>query len=336
MTARGKTAGRPAEVVCVNCGEAVRGRAGSRGHGPDIAWYVHYRPCAALVEDQMERLHVLPEDSAADLYRCRTCGAHRVCHTRWRTRCHICLDDRSTGYALAAGERVLARVPHEPALGDQVRRFAGLTPADAVPVRAAAEFQAAIAFGTELDRRRRDGWNDVTGDVHGLPWCGERTGPSSHGTWGVHDRCGAWQRLRERSCPQCPPEPGDRSFAALRDTTHLLYLVRHRGLLKFGVGGARRVRQHLLAGAELVEVVEGRHADVIAAEATLKRQKREAAMPLRAWRTWRMPASFGRGTEVVRAGVRIRLADVLTDGRDVTATFTTTAWRTGSAPSRRS
>ncbi|MCW3817867.1 hypothetical protein ONA91_25795 [Micromonospora sp. DR5-3] len=92
-------------------------------------------------------------------------------------------------------------------------------------------------------------------------------------------------------------------------------------MLKFGVGGARRVRQHLLAGAEVVEVVEGRHADVIAAEAILKRQKREAAVPLGIWRTWRMPASFGAGTEVVRADVRIRLADVLTAGRDVTDRF---------------
>ncbi len=114
---------------------------------------------------------------------------------------------------------------------------------------------------------------------------------------------------------------GNRSFAALRDTSYLLYLVRHRGLLKFGVGGARRVRQHLLAGAELVEVVEGRHADVIAAEATLRRQKRAAAVPLRIWRTWRMPSSFGAGTEVVRADAQIRLADVLTVGRDVTDRF---------------
>ena len=319
-------------VVCVNCGEVVHGRANSRGRGPDIAWYAHCRPCADLVAEQMERLDVLPEDRGVALYRCTTCGVHRICRTGWRTRCHTCLDERSAGYALAAGERLLARVPHEPALAEQVRRFADLPPTDAIPVRVAAEFQAAIALGTELDRRRRDGWNDLTGDVHGLPWCGERTGTSSHGTWGVHERCGAWQRLRDRSCPRCPPEPGDRSFTALQDTSYLLYLVRHRGLLKFGVGGARRVRQHLLAGAELVEVVEGRHADVIAAEATLKRQKRDARVPLRKWRTWRMPASFGRGTEVVRAGVRISLTDVLPDGRDVTSTFGTAEPRTATAP----
>lgn len=258
-----------------------------------------------------------------DLYRCRNCGSHRIGRTSWRTRCHICLDERSAGHALASGERLLARLLHEPDLADQVRRFAGLTSMDVIPACAAAEFQAAFALGMELDRYRRDGWSDVTGDVHGLPWCGGRTGPWSHGTWGVHDRCGSWQRLRDRSCPRCPAEPGDRSFAALQDSTYLLYLVRHRGLLKFGVGGVRRVRQHLSAGAELMEVIEGRHADVIAAEATLKRQKKEAAVPLRKWRTWRMPASFGRGTEVVRADVEIKLADVMTNGRDVTVRFAT-------------
>ncbi|MFE9203408.1 hypothetical protein [Micromonospora sp. NPDC007230] len=228
----------------------------------------------------MEPADLLPDDSGAEIYRCRDCGTHRVCRTGWRTRCHVCLDERSAGLALAAGEGLLSRLPLEPALADQVRRFASLAAADAIPARVAAEFQAAIALGGELDRRCRDGWTDLVGDVHGLPWYGARQGTSSHGTWGVHTRCRSWQRLRDRACPKCPPEPGDRSFTALRDTSYLLYLVRHRGLLKFGVGGARRVRQHLLAGAELVEVVEGRHADVIAAEAILKRQKREAAVPV--------------------------------------------------------
>ena len=36
-----------------------------------------------------------------------------------------------------------------------------------------------------------------------------------------------------------------------------------------------------------------------------------------------MPASFGRGTEVVRADVEIKLADVMTNGRDVTVRFAT-------------
>ncbi|MEV0154244.1 hypothetical protein AB0H57_10955 [Micromonospora sp. NPDC050686] len=321
MTRRASSNAVSAAYVCVNCGETVHGRANTRRRGPDIAWFVHCRPCADLVADQIEPLGMLPGGSA-DLHRCRTCGSLRVCRTGWRTRCHVCLDQRSLGLALAAGERLLARLPAEPAIAEQVRRFAGLVTDDAITVRAAAEFQAAIALGTELDRRRRDGWTDIAGDVHGLPWYGERQRNHSHGTWGVHLACGSWQPLRDRACGQCPPEPTDRTFAALRDTSYLLYLVRHHGLLKFGVGNAGRVRHHLRHGAEPVEVLEGRHADVIAAEAALKRQKREAAVPLRWWRTRRMPASFGAGTEVVRIGVQIRLADVLIDGRDVTDRFT--------------
>ncbi|MGC4768902.1 hypothetical protein ACLQ25_07950 [Micromonospora sp. DT44] len=81
------------------------------------------------------------------------------------------------------------------------------------------------------------------------------------------------------------------------------------------------MREHLRAGAELVEVLEARHADVIDAEAILKRRKREAAVPLRVWRPWRMPTSFGKGTEVVYTGARIRLADVLPNGVDVRDRF---------------
>ncbi|WP_422756283.1 hypothetical protein [Micromonospora sp. WMMD708] len=271
----------------------------------------------------MQPLGLLP-GGGVDVYRCRTCGNLRVCRTGWRTRCHLCLDERSAGPSLAAGARLLTRLPDEPALADRVRRFAGLADTDTIPTRAAAEFQAAIALGEELDRRHRDGWTDLAGDVHGLPWYGARQAPFSHGTWGLHLRCGSWQRLRDRTCAKCPPEPEDRTFAALRDTPYLLYLVRYRGLLKFGVGGASRVRQHLRAGAQLVEVIEGRHADVIEAEADLKRQKRTAGEPLRWWRTRRMPESFGAGTEVVRNGVRISLGDYLRDGIDVTSRFTNT------------
>ena len=82
-------------------------------------------------------------------------------------------------------------------------------------------------------------------------------------------------------------------------------------------------------GIELVQVLEARHADVIAAEAALKRQKKEAAVPLRKWHTWRMPESFLAGTEVVRGGTQIKLAEVLPGGRDVTALFATGEFRSG-------
>jgi hypothetical protein len=107
-----------------------------------------------------------------------------------------------------------------------------------------------------------------------------------------------------------------------QDDPYLLYLVRHRGLQKFGVGDARRVRAHLARGAKLVQVPEARHVDVIAAEVVLKRQKRAAAKRIWAWRLRRMPFTFGTGTEVVPTKVPVDLIQVLPNGTDVTGRFT--------------
>ncbi|MGC4768901.1 hypothetical protein ACLQ25_07945 [Micromonospora sp. DT44] len=128
------------ESACVNCGDAVHGRANSQHRGPDVAWFVHCRPCAKLVADQMEPLAVLPPGSGVDLHRCRQCGNHRVCRRGWRTRCHICLDERSAGFAVSAGQELLSRLPEEPELAHKLRQFAGLTTTDAVPPRVAAEY----------------------------------------------------------------------------------------------------------------------------------------------------------------------------------------------------
>jgi hypothetical protein len=309
------------QFACVNCGQPVRGRAGSAYRGRDTAWFVHCPPCADLAARQVEPTDLAPADSGIVIHRCRRCATLRVCRASWRTRCHVCLDERSAGLALAAGERLLAGLPGDPALAVEVRAFAALAPDEPVPVRVAAEFVAAHALAAALERHDREGWTVLAGDVHGLPWYGERRQAASHGTWGVHDDCGTVQKLSSARCASCSPGPGGRSFEALRDTPCLLYLVRHRGVLKFGVGGDRRVRTHVTAGAVVVQVLQGRHADVIAAEANLKRHKREAGVPLRFWHTWRMPASFGAGTEVVRAATPVDLARVLPAGVDVTRRF---------------
>ncbi|WP_157740224.1 hypothetical protein [Micromonospora auratinigra] len=308
----------------MNCQEVVLGRAGTGGRGRDTAWFVHCRTCAELAQEQLEPLDLLPADSGLVIYRCRRCGDRRVCRAGWRTRCHVCLDGRSAGSALDAGAALLARMPQEADLAAGVRQFAGLAADAPVPVRTAAEFSAAVALGEDLDRYARDGWSVVAGDVHGLPWFGRRLQPTSHGTWAIHDTCGTLQKATtaQAVCRSCQPEPGSRSFLLLQDTPYLLYLVRHRGLQKFGVGGERRVRTHLGAGATVLQVLEARHADVITAEAILKRQKQMEAVPLRFWRTRRMPASFGVGTEVVRASVPINLSVVLPNGVDVTHRFT--------------
>ena len=133
MTDRKPKTRLPAIVVCVNCGDEVHGRAGSRGRGPDIAWYAHCGRCAALV---IERERRAPPSTA---------GAHRggplplpklwLSPDRSHQLAHpgaCLLDERSAGHALASGERLLARPLHEPDLADQVRRFAGLTSMDVV------------------------------------------------------------------------------------------------------------------------------------------------------------------------------------------------------------
>jgi len=97
--------------------------------------------------------------------------------------------------------------------------------------------------------------------------------------------------------------------------------VRHRRLQKFGVGDDRRVRAHLATGATVMQVLQARHADVVEAEMVLKRQKREAAKRIWTWRLNGMTSTFGVGTEVVSARVRIDLTDVLPNGKDVTDRF---------------
>ena len=54
-------------------------------------------------------------------------------------------------------------------------------------------------------------------------------------------------------CRVCPPEPDSRSNRARKDDPHLLYLVRYRGLKKFGRGYEGRVKAHQNAGAEVVQ-----------------------------------------------------------------------------------
>jgi hypothetical protein len=163
----------------------------------------------------------------------------------------------------------------------------------------------------------------LAGDVHGLPWLGERDAPSSHGTWGYHDNCMTLQKLTLGSldCVICGPRPGSRRYDVHRDDPYLLYLVRHRRLQKFGVGDECRVRAHIAGGAEVVQVLEARHADVVEAEMVLKRQKRAAAKRIWGWQLKRASTTFGVGTEVVPMRVPIDLMEVLSHGKDVTDRF---------------
>ncbi|TWP54216.1 hypothetical protein FKR81_01260 [Lentzea tibetensis] len=223
------------DKFCMNCRERVRGKASGRDRGPDVAWHAQCRRCAELVEDQMELvLTVERRNKPVEIRRCLTCGAERTCQPGWRTRCHLCLDERSTDVA--------------------VRR-------DLVLVDA-------------LARYAQPGWTIIAGDVLGLPWTDDPYTAKSHGTFGRHDACGRVQVMsRNRDeCRACPPEPGSRTLRGRADDTHYFYLVKYKRVVKFGRGYDGRVRDHLRQGAVPVRVLAARYADTHIAELALKRR----------------------------------------------------------------
>jgi hypothetical protein len=156
--------------------------------------------------------------------------------------------------------------------------------------------------------------------VYGLPWAGRKTAASSHGTWARHQACGTIAKLHPGAvdCAACGPAAGSRTHLARRDDPYLLYLVVHRRWQKFGIGDQRRVRAHQRGGAEVIQVLRAPFAQVVLAEAALKRQHRTqiAGQVKRG-----MISSFGQVTEVTRRKTLIRLTDVLPNGEDVTQWF---------------
>ncbi|WP_091451513.1 hypothetical protein [Actinokineospora iranica] len=309
----------------------MSGKPGRRDRGRDIAWCAQCPACAAVVADQLEVVLDRPDGAPIQIRRCRWCGAERVCRPTWATRCHICLDDRTSpeSEVMAMGRELVRRTDSEPDLADLVRSFLGLGKESRVPVRGAAEFAAATALVGELAEYEQPGWTVLAGDVHGLPWFGARWLTWSHGTWGRHDRCGRVRKLDRghTECAVCEPEPGSRTHRARADDQHLLYLVGHGDLVKFGCGYPARVRDHLREGAAPIQVLAARHADVAAAELALKRRYRNqvvAAEPARKRRyreqvaAAELPRSFGAGTEVLAAGTSVDLYAVLPHGADVT------------------
>jgi hypothetical protein len=315
---------RQAALYCVNCADPVHGRAGGAGRGPDIAWFIHCWPCAELVQNQMEPVEELSAAGNIVIYRCRTCGFERTCRPGWRTRCHVCLDERAADVpAFDLGQDMLKYLRDDEDALREIRQFLGMRRRAPIPVRGAGEFRSAISLDGELDRFRRSGWTVLAGDVHGLPWYGQRYGPPSHGTWGYHDECGTLQKMAQGAldCVTCGPQPGSRTHLARQDDPYLLYLVRFGRVQKFGVGDYRRVREHQRFGAEVVQVLTSRHADVVKAELALKRQHRDRAI-LRGRQ--RMPISFGTGTEVIPRRIPVDLSQVLPHGDDVTHRFDAT------------
>lgn len=297
--------------VCANCVLTLDVRANSGRRGPDIAWMAHCRDCADLVGRRMRLIERRPNDAAIDFWRCNSCGTVRSCRPRWRTRCPICLDDRTvldddTSRALKAQLRVRG-VRAEVAEGfgipaPDVTDFGLLT---AQSIYYLVEHEAQYA---------RPGWTIRASDVRGMPW-GYRDPSVSHGTWAVHDACGTVQKvtLSRTECGTCPPEEGSRTHRAKAGQPQFLYLVRWLDLLKFGHGDAYRVQSHLRAGCDAMQVLRATHAKVVHAELEIKRALHAQLIDPG---QWDMPVSFGAGTEVVTDQTRLDLTSYL-NGREV-------------------
>lgn len=314
------TLSRPS--TCGNCGEVVTGwrRAGTTA----VAWMNMCDPCADLVVNQME---LAPDQPPADvntqILRCRFCGTSRACRSTWRTRCHVCLDDRTVLDGVEGLAERWAAI--EPDVIRELQMAHGLSPDDLPDDELVHELLSFLDYSDELDFYTRPGWTVLAGDVKGLPWGLNDGRRDSHGTWGRHGVCGVVQNMRATpECQVCPPEPGSRTHRARAAQPYLLYLVQYEHaqlgpLVKYGVGDRERVRNHIGQGCIPLLVLRSVLENVVAAEQRLRTRHRDDAVGSIPG----MPTTFGRGREVVLADRDVDLRSVLADEgvTDVTHTL---------------
>lgn len=309
----------PPRSICANCGAPLSG-PGAVVRGRPTAWHCLCGECFDLCQADMELVDDCPADGKIQIYRCRRCGDQRSCRPGWRTRCHVCLDDRSSDSWLAeCSDECRTFFAHDPLSALRAGRSLAVGAGEPLTPRVIVQAAACLTVATALSRYERQGWTIIATDVWGLPWRGVRTRSDSHGTWGRHDQCGSIVKMRVGSvdCPACGPQPGSRTHRARQADPYLLYLVAASGLTKFGIGTEERVRAHQRAGATVIQVLRATFAEVVFAERALKTRHADQVL---GHRTRKMPATFGQGTEVVK-GVAIGLPQVLPHALDVTAQF---------------
>ena len=304
------------ETECANCGTGLAVPVDRSGGVPAaVAWMNSCRPCAELAAEMMELEEDRPRGAKIQIWRCRWCGSRRACRPGWKTRCHICLDERTVlDDAALDGLAEELRDDLGPESRAILRDGHGLGPNEWVDDVEAFQLYSAFDIDDEMRFYDRPGWTLVAGDLKGLPW-GWTDAPHSHGVWGRHDACGTLQNMRRLAeCAVCDPEPGSRTHRARADRQQLLYLVqfdhpRLGPLVKYGHGDRDRVKAHITGGAEALCVLQAPHRDVVAAERKLRREHHGVAVgPI-----IDLPRSFGRGSEVVPASVEVVLQDGLLD-----------------------
>ncbi|HEX7304857.1 hypothetical protein [Lentzea sp.] len=217
---------------CINCMTRL-----PRKEVTEVAWCGLCEPCLRVVAGQMKVLHDRPGGAPVQILQCGWCGVARSCGVGWRTRCLVCLDDRSVP------DPAVQRIAHRLELDGTWRESSELIAATTVKVR--------------LAKYSQPGWTVLATDVHGLPWTGFRWLTKSHGTWGLNEETGEVQRLKRS-----------------RGEETLLYLVRYGKVLKFGRGSADRVGGHVAQGAVPVLVLSAPSQQVVVARDRLKRLHR--------------------------------------------------------------
>jgi hypothetical protein len=319
------------DMQCFNCRTPILSRA--RTGNQAVAWWTHCKACAALVEDQMTLVTSRPTEAKIAIYECRTCGTPRSCRTGWRTRCMVCLDERT---CLPDDAADLAAK----ALDALARRRSSDTVLPRMQVddpREVWQQCALVVIADKVASLSWPGWTVLATDISGLPWeaatlLREPGRPQSHGTWARHDACGTVKNITyaRPECEQCPPEETSRTHRAKADRPHHLYLVRYRRVCKFGHGTPARVREHLRAGADPLSVLRASHKQVVAAETAIKGAYVQTILGARR----RQPGSFGAGTEVLPANTDLDIRTYLNGAHveDVTHRFSRAATRTPQVP----
>jgi hypothetical protein len=217
---------------CINCMTRL-----PRKEVTEVAWCALCAPCLRVVADQMKVLYDRPGGAPVQIHQCGWCGVARSCGVGSRTRCLVCLDDRSVP------DPAVQKIARRLELDGTWRENSELIAATTVKIRLTKYFQP--------------GWTVLATDVHGLPWTGFRWLTKSHGTWGSNDETGEVHQLR-----------------LSRGEQNLLYLVRYGKVLKFGRGNADRVRAHGTLGAVPVLVLSGSSQEIAVARDRLKRLHR--------------------------------------------------------------
>lgn len=310
---------------CANCGVDLGVPTGVSGRVPAVAWMNSCHPCAEIARQMMELEQDRPDGKPIQIWRCRLCAGRRACRPGWRTRCHICLDERTTlTDAVLDGLADELRAQLDPEQIADLREVFQLSPSDWIDDVQAFELFSVLDLDEELLLFERPGWTIVAGDLIGMPW-GPTGDAESHGIWSRHDACGVLQNVRRLpECATCEPEPGSRTHRARANRPQLLYLVSFKHpelgpLLKYGHGDRARVMSHLAGGAEIVCAIQAPHQHVVAAERNLRRTHNAVQVGPAAG----LPLSFGRGSEVVPGHVDIALMNELAreDAIVVTSTF---------------